>query len=92
MLPPIKSAAPNKSAVTGSGTGAGAGSLGLFGGGLKAWSGSCFGQPQLSKAAITESPRIKRFGRIFDACLDALQWKWEMKSRIVFLMDIPSFD
>jgi hypothetical protein len=82
---------PNNSAVTGSGTGAGAGSLGEFGL-LKAWSGSFFGQPKLNKAAIRERPRIQCLGRILDSCLDAVQGKKEIDSRFMLLIDVPSFD
>jgi hypothetical protein len=90
MAPPINSAVPNNSAVTGSGTGAGAGSFGGFWL-LKAWSGSFLGQPQLNKAAIREKPRIQCLGRFLDPGLDAVQWRREVKSQFMFLIDVPSF-
>jgi hypothetical protein len=90
IAPPITSAAPNKSAVTGSGTGAGPGSLGVVGG-LKAWSGSWFGHPKLNKAAIREIPRIKRLAGVLDFFLDPLQGKSEVKSWFMFLIGLPSF-
>src|ERR1700675_872644 len=60
-------------------------------GGLKAWSGSCFGQPQLRSAAARDSPRIHFRGRIPNPCLDAVQGRSELKSLFIFLMGIPSF-
>ena len=90
MAPPISRAVPNNSAVTGSGTGAGPGSPG-GGGGLKAWSGSCLGQPQLNSAAARERPRIHFFGRILSIRMAADQPRSELETRFVFLMGIPSF-
>ena len=89
MAPPITNAVPNNSAVTGSGTGAGPGSLG-GGGLLKACSGSFFGQPQVNMAAIKGSARIQRFGSTLDGCLDLVQWKSEIKRWFMFLIDTPS--
>lgn len=90
IAPPIKSAVPNSSAVPGSGTGAGGpGSIGV-GGGLKAWSGSFFGQPQLKIAAARVRPRIKRFGRILTSCRIFIQERSEAEDRILFLMGVPS--
>src|SRR5580704_5559671 len=90
IAPPINRAVPNNSAVTGSGTGAGPGSPG-GGGGLKAWSGSCLGQPQLHNAAARERPTIHFFERILNIRLAAVQPKSELETRFVFLMGIPSF-
>ncbi len=89
IAPPINSAAPNSSAVAGSGTGAGPGSMGV-GGGVKAWSGSCFGQPQLNRAAAIERPRIHFRGRVLNICLAAVQTRSELNSRFIFLMGVPS--
>jgi hypothetical protein len=77
--------------VTGSGTGAGGGSVGLGGGLLKAWSGSFFGQPQLNNAAIIEIERIQYLGRTLDPRLDADQGRSEAKDQFMFLIYVPSF-
>ena len=90
IAPPINSAVPNNRAVTGSGTGAGAGSLGVFGL-LKAWSGSFFGQPKLNRAAKRERTRIQCLGPILDSCFDAVQGRREVKDQFMFLIGIPSF-